>query len=140
MILSAKCLRMKASWLSLPPLPYTQSMTSPLGSLPFQPNLNHVLEPKCHDRNYAFPTLVNVNAHSNKLKNIHKSKVNDMFTPKPAKLHLVLHTSICIMAHGRSCARTRAWHSFVLLRAALDRDGLRVLRHPRAGRRADALG
>ena len=50
-----------------------------------------MLEPKCHDRNYAFPTLVSVNAYSNKLKNIHISKVNDMFTPKPAKLDKHIH-------------------------------------------------
>ena len=50
-----------------------------------------MLEPKCHDRNYAFPTLVNVNAYSNKLKNIHIAKVNNMFTPKPAKLDKHIH-------------------------------------------------
>ena len=57
-----------------------------------------MLEPKCHDRNYAFPTLVSVNAHSNKLKNIHISKVNDMFTPKPAKLdkHIHIYYILCI--------------------------------------------
>ena len=50
-----------------------------------------MLEPECHDRNYAFPTLVSVNAYSNKLKNIHISKVSDMFTPKPAKLDNHIH-------------------------------------------------
>ena len=58
-----------------------------------------MLEPKCHDRNYAFPTLVSVNAYSNKLKNIHISKVNDMFTPKPAKLDKHIHIYILYIVY-----------------------------------------
>ncbi len=53
-----------------------------------------MLEPKCNDRAYAFPTLVFICNTLNKLTNIHISKVNDMFTPKPAKLDKHIYIEI----------------------------------------------